>query len=177
MAVRITRRLLVTAARHLARLTGERTFVAVGRSTLSVTAPPRLRALAVSDDVDLWPRDREDAALDESIVALGEGSPFHERHGFYVERVGSWTLLTQPAGWEDRASRVEIGDLTVLVLGLHDLAYNKLEAGRAKDADFFREALAAGLFTVPEIRTFIERHAPTVAVRTTLLTRLDGWNP
>ena len=172
MAIRITRRLLETATRQLARLTGEREFVAVGRSTLAITAPPRLRGMAVSDDVDMWPRAHEDAALDESNAALGEGSPFHEKQGFYVERIGSWTLLTQPPGWEERASRIQFGSLSVLVLGLLDLAYNKLEASRPKDNEFLREAFAAGLVTPTELRDFVEQHALTPDLRQQMIQSL-----
>lgn len=64
------------AVRHMAKLTNENRFVLVGRGTLAITAPPHLRGLSRSDDIDMWPRDREDAALDESITQFGEDSEF-----------------------------------------------------------------------------------------------------
>ncbi len=176
MAIEITASHLEIAVRELARLTGERKFIAIGRATLAITAPPALKGMAVSDDIDLWPRDNEKIALDESIVQLGEGGEFHEKNGFYVERVGSWTLLTQPVGWEDRAEVVRVDDSTVQVLSLMDLAYNKLEAARTKDAAFFEEAFSTGLLTAAELRAFVEKHATTPDVQKTLLDRIDRFS-
>jgi hypothetical protein len=172
MPVEITEERLGLAVRQMAKLTGETRFILVGRGTLAVTAPPHLRGLSRSDDIDMWPRDQEDAALDESIERFGEDSAFYRRHGFYIERVGSWTLLTQPAGWEERATEVRFGRLSVLVLGLMDLAYNKLEVNRDKDRQFLTESFDAGLFRPAEVSAFIEQFAPRADVKKALLKNL-----
>ncbi|HEY8902341.1 MAG TPA: DUF6036 family nucleotidyltransferase [Chthoniobacterales bacterium] len=172
MPIEITAEHLELAVRRMAELTGEMRFILVGRGTLAVTAPPHLRNLSRSDDIDIWPRDREDAALDESIERFGEDSEFYHRHGFYIERVGNWTLLTQPDGWQARATEVRFGELSLLVLGLLDLAYNKLEAYREKDRQFLIEGFRAGLFQPADVKSFIEEFAPTADARSALLANL-----
>ena len=173
MAVEITTGRLGLAALRMAELTKETKFILIGRGTLAVTAPIHLRTLAVSDDIDLWPLDDEKAALDESIELCGEGSEFHREHGFYVERLGSWTMMTQPKGWEERATEVRFGEVSLLVLGLLDLAYNKLEANREKDREFLKEALDAGLLNRVEVGDFVKKHAPK-AVRGEILANLES---
>jgi len=171
--VEITEARIERAVLALAEITGEKEFIAVGRATLGITAPPNLRSLSMSDDIDLFPSCDETIALDESRDAFGEGSRFQQVNGFYIERVGRWTLLTQPPGWEQRAERRIFGDVSVLVIGLMDLAYNKLEADREKDREFFREAFAKGLFSVAEVRAFVAEYALNDERRRTLLENLE----
>ena len=164
MAVEITAELLRAAALRMAELTGESSFVLVGAGSLAITAPG-CGELARSDDVDMWPRNNETAALDECIDQLGEGSPFHDEYGFYIERVGSWTLLTQPVGWETRATRVNYDGVEILALGLIDLAYNKLEANRRKDEEFLKTAIKEGVIRIADLEKFIANNAPSVESR------------
>jgi len=165
MAVDITLDLLKAAVIKLAELTGENRFVLIGRATLAITAPAPFQEFARSDDIDLWPEGNEDAALDLCIQQMGEGSPFHIENGFYVERIGSWTLLTQPEGWVERSTKVTFEGVEIIALGLLDLAYNKLEANRQKDKDFLRAAFEAGLVDILELKNFIHLHAPNDFVR------------
>jgi hypothetical protein len=171
MAIEITAELLRAAALKMAELTGESSFVLVGAGSLSITAPD-CGELARSDDVDMWPRTNETAALDECIENLGEGSAFHNEYGFYIERVGSWTLLTQPLGWEARATRVNFDGIEVLALGLIDLAYNKLEANRKKDEDFLKNAIKQGLIRVDDLENFIMENALNLETREKLFKNL-----
>jgi len=112
--------------------------------------------------------------LDESIEKFGEESPFSQVHGFYIERIGSWTLMTQPAGWEERATVLEVEGSRVLVLGLYDLVYNKLEANREKDQGFIREGLAKGLIEQGQLEGFIREFAPTSGTRDLLFANLGA---
>lgn len=68
---------------------------------------------------------------------LGEDSPFHRTHGFYVHGVGLETAKF-PEGWETRAVTHTLGSPPVRVLTpeVHDLAASKLAAGRDKDFDY-----------------------------------------
>lgn len=68
---------------------------------------------------------------------LGEDSPFHRAHGFYVHGVGLETA-TFPDGWESRAATYTLGAPPVRVVTpeVHDLAASKLAAGRDKDFDY-----------------------------------------
>jgi hypothetical protein len=110
--------------------------------------------------------------LDECIDQLGEGSPFHHEYGFYIERVGSWTLLTQPAGWESRATRVNFDGIEVLALGLMDLAYNKLEANRSKDLEFLKNAMKMGLIQINDLKKYIIDYSPSVDTRDVMIGNL-----
>jgi hypothetical protein len=174
MAVDITLDRLKAAVVKLAELTGENRFVLIGRATLAITAPTPFQEFARSDDIDVWPEGNEDAALDLCIQQLGEGSPFHIENGFYVERVGSWTLLTHPLGWVERSTKVTFEGVEIIALGLLDLAYNKLEANRQKDRDFLRSAFEAGLIDLLELKNFIDFHAPNDFVREKLADNLNN---
>lgn len=172
MAVDITLDRLKAAVIKLAELTGENRFVLIGRATLAITAPAPFQEFARSDDVDLWPAGNEDAALDLCIQQMGEASPFHIENGFYVERVGSWTLLTQPVGWLERSTKLAFDGIEIIALGLLDLAYNKLEANRQKDRDFLRAAFEVGLIDLLELKNFIHLHAPNDFVREKLAAQI-----
>ena len=173
MPVEITDKLLKAAVLKLAEITGEKSFVIVGSGSLAITAPQNYQSLARTDDVDMWPRDNEAAGLDICIEELGEGSRFHAEYGFYIERVGSWTLLTQPVGWEARATRVIFDDVEVLALGLLDLVYNKLEANRKKDRIFLKNAIDNALIDIIELKKFILENAPNDDVKESLLVSLE----
>ena len=71
---------------------------------------------------------------------LGELSPFHETHGFYVQGV-SIEVAQLPEGWEGRTHQVKNENTrgnTGYCLEIHDLASSKLAAFRDKDRDFVR---------------------------------------
>lgn len=174
MAVDITLDRLQAAVIKLAELTGENRFILIGRATLAITAPEPFQEFTRSDDVDLWPEGNEDAALDLCNEQMGEGSPFHIENGFYVERVGSWSLLTQPEGWLERSTKLAFDGIEIIALGLLDLAYNKLEANRQKDRDFLFAAFEAGLLDIQQIRNFIHLHAPNNSVREKLTGNLNN---
>ena len=102
-------------------------------------APPELRA---SVEVDVQPKNRPEK-VDSIDGALGELSPFHEMHGFYVQGV-SIEVAQLPEGWEDRTHQVKNDNTrgnTGYCLEVHDLAASKLAAFRDKDRDFVRVLL------------------------------------
>jgi hypothetical protein len=79
--------------------------------------------------------------------AIGEGSPFHDRFGYYAQGVGPETAIL-PSGWQTRLVRIQNPntDLKVgLCLEPHDLAASKLAAGREKDWPFVAEMIRAPL--------------------------------
>lgn len=87
--------------------------------------------------------------------------------------MGSWTLLTQPVGWEARATRVIFDDVEVLALGLLDLVYNKLEANRKKDRSFLKNAIDNALIDIIKLKKFILENAPNDDVKERLLVSLE----
>ena len=73
--------------------------------------------------------------------AIGEGSAFHQTHGYYAQGVGPDTA-TLPRGWQRRLVRIEnphTGGVAGLCLEVHDLAISKYVAGREKDREFTRK--------------------------------------
>lgn len=109
-------------------------------------------------EADVFPLNAPEKA--EAIDgALGDGSPFHGAYGYYAHGVGPETTKA-PAGWNERLVRVEVprravSDVQAVALCLepHDLVLAKLAAGRSRDWDFAREALAAGLVDPAVLRS------------------------
>lgn len=162
------------AIRTAAEVYGEKLFIVVGRGSVAVTLPGSSDHLRSTADIDLFaPFDPAKvdawAQLDGSISVE---SPFFIENGFYIERVGEWTLISQPSGWQERATHLEVDDIEVFVLHPLDLAYNKLEAGRPKDIEFMREGLNCKAYDYVEVLEFIQKHAPDPETREMILERL-----
>ncbi len=102
----------------------------------------------------------EESASTERIVVVGQGSVFESDYDFYVERLGDWTMLTQPAGWLERCVVVSVEDVTGYCLHPLDLAYNKTEAGRTKDILYVAGMIHEGYLTAENLKSFIDGHCP-----------------
>lgn len=162
------------AIRKAAEVYSEKLFIVVGRGSVAVTLPASSDNLRRTGDIDLFaPFDETKvnnwAALDATLAAE---SSFFIENGFYIERVGEWTLLTQPSGWQERAVQLKVDDIEVYVLHHLDLAYNKLEAGRPKDIEFMREGLNCKAYDYVEVLEFIQKHAPDQETREMILEKL-----
>lgn len=132
-------------------------------------APLELRQ---SMEADVAPVTRPEMA-DRIDGALGELSPFHTTHGFYVHGL-SIEAATLPDGWRDRvvpvtgpATRDKIG----LCLEGHDLAASKLAAFRDKDRDFVRVLLRQKLVDPPTLL----RRVAALDIAAELRARLEAW--
>lgn len=102
-----------------------------------------------SIEVDIAPLHDDDAQSMATLLdgVLGEWSPFHETHGFYIQGVGRNTAVL-PAGWEDRLVVVQNDNTNGragLCLDVHDLCVAKLAAAREKDFRFVGALREAGL--------------------------------
>lgn len=132
--------------RAAGRITGERELVIIGSQAILGQFPDAPVAVLVSMEVDLYPLSRPELA-DKVDSAIGEGSAFHQTHGYYAQGVGPDTA-TLPAGWRQRLVRVEnpnTGGCAGLCLEAHDLAILKYIAGREKDREFTRELARHGM--------------------------------
>ncbi len=69
-----------------ANATGEDEFVVIGSQAVLGPFPDAPAALLRSIEVDIYPR-RDPGKSDVIDGALGDGSRFHETHGFYVSRI------------------------------------------------------------------------------------------
>jgi len=139
---RINQSDLLEAAEAVAQITGQSHIFIVGMASTAKSIPSLHTQM--TDAIDLFTPDAESSFLNEVIAAVGEGSPFEAKHGFYVERLGSWVLLTQPRGWMERALVVDHPKLVIRVLHPLDLLYNKLETGRKKDLDGVLQIVVSG---------------------------------
>lgn len=157
----IDRAMLRKAVEAAAEATGETVFVVVGVASLVgslADVPPELTR---TEDVDLYPlhgHDRFD--MDEVDEKIGLGSKFAAENGFYVQRVGNWTVSTQPRGWMERGSTLEFGNIKAICLSPLDLAYNKIEAGRPKDLAFVRAMIEFNIIDSGSLLAFIRAEAP-----------------
>lgn len=163
----LTRHDLLLALDKCSALTGDREFVVVGSISILGSQPAAPRNLTVSADIDLFPRVGESGEKNELIDKhFGQGSQFELDNNFYIEGVGSWTMMTSPKGWEKRLVPIDSdGGVIGWCLDPFDLAYNKLEAGREKDLQYVGEMLRANILPTMTLRGFLRRHAPDEPVR------------
>ncbi|WP_020402342.1 DUF6036 family nucleotidyltransferase [Gracilimonas tropica] len=113
--------------------------------------------LTRSIEVDASPKNKPEA-VDKIDGALGENSPFHHTHGFYVHGVSIETA-SLPEGWEERTNKVQdymdennIG----WCVEAHDLAASKLIAYREKDISFVRTLLLEQLVNAQTLKDRIK---------------------
>lgn len=132
--------------RAAGRIAGERELVIIGSQAVLGQFPDAPVALLMSMEVDLYPLARPELA-DKVDSAIGEGSVFHQTHGYYAQGVGPETA-TLPTGWRRRLVRVDnpnTNGYAGLCLEVHDLAISKYVAGREKDREFTRELARHGM--------------------------------
>jgi hypothetical protein len=139
-----------------AEVSGEREIVVIGSQAIlgSVNEPPE--SMLFSMEADVYPRDDPSKAI-EIEGSLGDGSPFQGMYGYYAHAVGPETAIA-PLGWEDRLVRCEIPpragspiEAVAWCLEAHDLVLAKCVAGRDRDWQFARDALAAGIVQIAEL--------------------------
>ena len=135
---------------HLIRaagdISGEQELVVIGSQAVLGQFPDAPVSLLASMEADLYPLAHPELA-DKVDGAIGEGSRFHQTHGYYAQGVGPETAVL-PAGWRRRLVRVEnqnTGGAVGLCLEVHDLAISKYVAGREKDREFTRELACCGM--------------------------------
>lgn len=112
-------------------------------------------------EADLYPR-RDPARAEEIDGQLGDGSPFQLTYGYYAHGVGPETAKA-PAGWEERLVVLEVprrpgeqGHVRALCLECHDLIVVKCMAGRERDWDFAKAALAAGIVELDRLLALVD---------------------
>jgi len=88
-------------------------------------------------EADIYPKEAPDLA-DKIDGAIGEGSQFHAKNGYYAQGVGPETAIL-PSEWLSRVHRVQNENTNGRVgycLDLVDLFLSKAAAGRDKDREF-----------------------------------------
>lgn len=129
---------------HLIRASGEIAgddeIIIIGSQAVLGQFPDAPLALRMSMEADVFPKNKPERA-DNIDGAIGEGSSFHELHGYYAQGVGEGTAVL-PNGWRNRLVAVineNTNGVTGLCLEVHDLAISKLVAQRPKDLEFVQE--------------------------------------
>ncbi len=144
----MTREELEHLIRASADITGQYEFVIVGSQSILGALPRPDEVFVMSMEADLYPKQAPELA--EKIEgAIGEGSRFHETHGYYAQGVGPETAVL-PRGWPSRVHRVQNANTNGRVgycLDPVDLFLSKAVAGREKDRDFCIALLAHGHVT------------------------------
>ena len=126
---------------HLIRASGEIAgddeIIIIGSQAILGQFPDAPVRLLSSMEADVYPKNRPEKA-DEVDGAIGEGSSFHELHGYYAQGVGKKTAVL-PVDWESRLVAVRNENtkgVTGYCLEVHDLAISKMIAMRPKDLEF-----------------------------------------
>jgi hypothetical protein len=142
----MTRAQLEHIIRAAAAITDSREIMVVGSQSILGAVPDAPAELRQSMEADIYPV-HAPALADLIDGAIGEGSLFQERYGYYAQGVGPETA-TLPVGWENRVVRVQnpnTDDKVGYCLEPHDLAASKLAAGREKDKAFASALLRHGI--------------------------------
>ena len=129
---------------HLIRASGEiagdNEIIIIGSQAILGQFPNAPVRLLMSMEADIYPKNNPEKA-DKVDGAIGEGSSFHELHGYYAQGVGERTAVL-PRDWEIRLIAVNnenTNGVTGYCLEAHDLAISKIIAQRPKDAEFVQE--------------------------------------
>lgn len=119
----------------------------------NIADPPE--AVTTSMEIDVEPVNFPEAVT-KIDGALGEGSPFHSLHGFYVHGVAMKDLVVLPPGWQERVRIIPEpltnGKFKGRCLELHDIAVSKLAAFRPQDLAYVRTLMLEALIDEQHLR-------------------------
>lgn len=148
----MNREQLEHAIRAACEISGDDELYIFGSQAILGQYPEATEQLRKSIEVDLSPKNKPEA-VDNIDGALGENSPFHQTHGFYVHGVSLETAVF-PEGWKQRTIKVrdymdekKIG----WCVEVHDLGASKLIAFRDKDREFVRRLLIEEMINSTEL--------------------------
>ena len=163
------------AIRASGDIAGDKEVIVIGSQAILGAIPDAHPDVTQSLEVDLYPKHFPDRS-DLIDGAIGELSPFHDAHGFYVHGVGPETAVL-PSGWERRLVRVSNANTAGYIgwcLEPHDLAASKLAAGRDRDCEFVRALLRHGYVAAARLRRRIARLPVPARQQQRLLAWLKG---
>ncbi|KAG0185468.1 hypothetical protein DFQ28_009276 [Apophysomyces sp. BC1034] len=103
-----------------------------------------------SIDIDYYPL-RDPGRADVVTALLGEGRPFHQQNGYYLDPI-SPALPTLPRTWRERVVRHDFGDVTAIFLDVNDTAISKYVRGAENDFRWIEVGYDAGLIDINTIR-------------------------
>jgi hypothetical protein len=133
----VTREELEHIIRASADITDQYEFVIIGSQSILGPIPNPDAVFTMSAEADIYPL-RAPELADRIDGAIGEGSQFHQTHGYYAQGVGPDTAIL-PHDWMRRVHRIQNGntrDRVAYCLDVIDLFLSKAAAGREKDREF-----------------------------------------
>ena len=158
----MTREELEHIIRACADITGQYEFIIVGSQSILDPVPNPQAVFTMSAEADIYPLEAPDLA-EKIDDAIGEGSQFHETHGYYAQGVGPDTAIL-PGGWLQRVHRVQnsnTNDRVGYCLAVVDLFMSKAAAGRDKDREFCMALLAHAYVNPAQVLKLVP-HMPLV---------------
>jgi hypothetical protein len=157
------------AIRSVATHFGTSTVYVIGSQALLVGRSDVARDLRFSREIDLYPANRhqweaEHGGLEasEAINGLfGEGSQFHQTHGFFIDGVDE-TTAKLPPDWKDRAVNRKIhgpdGEPIIAIApDPADIVAAKLVRGLDKDLEFAARCIGAGLASNAAVKAALHK--------------------
>lgn len=170
----MTREELEHAIRAACDITQDNEVYVFGSQAILGQFPDAPDGLRMSAEADISPKNRVDRT--EQLNEIGEDSPFHRLHGFYVHGVPIDEAAKLPKNWRNRiirvASKATRGNAGLCVEA-NDLAASKLVAFRDKDREFVRVLLIERFITPRKLIARIRLLAIDEAARTRLVTWVD----
>jgi hypothetical protein len=146
---------------HLIRACGDITdhyeFIIIGSQSILGSVPRPQATLALSMEADIYPRGAPELA-GKIDGAIGEGSRFHQTHGYYAQGVGPETAVL-PEQWLSRVHRVQNQNTNERIgycLDVVDLFLSKAAAGRRKDREFCAALLFYGYLRVDDALPLVD---------------------
>jgi hypothetical protein len=164
---------------HLIRASGDIAdddeIIIIGSQAILGQFPDAPARLLSSMEADVYPRNYPEQA-DKVDGAIGEGSSFHELHGYYAQGVGKRTAVL-PEDWESRLVAVNnenTNGVTGYCLEVHDLAVSKLIAMRPKDLEFVQELVRHDMLDKQTMLRRLRQTDLQKSVRTSVRTRIKS---
>jgi hypothetical protein len=145
-----------------------------GVAAMHTDLPAKLR---ISRDVDVVPIGVPVLYYDGKIIEreLGEDSPFAAENLFFVDYVTPELLRCTPPGWQQRVTILQLAPgLRGHFLDPHDIAYNKLWAGRPKDILWVRGVLEAAVIRLERLTELHESNPIPAADHARVSRSLDS---
>jgi hypothetical protein len=141
----VNRQELEHLLRASGRIIGETQFIIIGSQSILGKHPDAPEKLLWSMEADFIAKNKPKET--EKLNSIGELSPFHSSHGYYVDPVDERTA-TLPKGWKGRLvnlSSENTNGVTGLCLDPHDLFVSKIAANRPKDIEFCQIMIEHGM--------------------------------
>jgi hypothetical protein len=155
----LNRQQLHVLLRQAKELSGHSEFVVVGSLAIlgAISKPPD--EMVMSIDVDTYMK-ADPGRTGELNEALGQGSPFEDQYGYYLDPV-SPNLPSFPEGWQDRLIQHDFEDVRAFFVEPNDVAVSKYIRGDERDMRWLRAGLTSGLLKLDTIEQRIGS-APTL---------------